>query len=210
VSADVSLHEATWRKLIEIAREHDVFLQGKIIRFISPGESPENRAYLDEASQRERTRRQDRLNFTKEVQQQNVDLRNAQTRNEALVKEIQAALALAESAKVDAEEALKTAEAERTRAEQAWKDAKNDLDYHQKRTQFQLVGRIVQSALWVIMGVGLITTGLYAGALFILEDESSVTLLGNTWSNMFGILLTNSFSIIGTIMGVKYATDKEG
>ncbi len=210
MSADVSLHEATWRKLIEIAREHDVFLQGKIIRFISPGESPENRAYLDEASQRERTRRQDRLNFTKEVQQQNVDLRNAQTRNEALVKEIQAALALAESAKVDAEEALKTAEAERTRAEQAWKDAKNDLDYHQKRTQFQLVGRIVQSALWVIMGVGLITTGLYAGALFILEDESSVTLLGNTWSNMFGILLTNSFSIIGTIMGVKYATDKEG
>jgi len=210
VSADVSLHEATWRKLVEIAREHDVFLQGKIIRFISPGESPENRAYLEEASQRERTRRQDRLNFTKEVQQQNVDLRNAQTRNEALVKEIQAALALAESARVDAEEALKTAEAERTRAEQAWKDAKNDLDYHQKRTQFQLVGRIVQSALWVIMGVGLITTGLYAGALFILEDESSVTLLGNTWSNMFGILLTNSFSIIGTIMGVKYATDKEG
>ena len=210
MSADVSLHEATWRKLVEIAREHDVFLQGKIIRFISPGESPENRAYLEEASQRERTRRQDRLNFTKEVQQQNVDLRNAQTRNEALVKEIQAALALAESARVDAEEALKTAEAERTRAEQAWKDAKNDLDYHQKRTQFQLVGRIVQSALWVIMGVGLITTGLYAGALFILEDESSVTLLGNTWSNMFGILLTNSFSIIGTIMGVKYATDKEG
>jgi hypothetical protein len=26
------------------------------------------------------------------------------------------------------------------------------------------------------------------------------------WSNMFGILLTNSFSIIGTIMGVKYAS----
>ena len=92
MSADVSLHEATWRKLVEIAREHDVFLQGKIIRFISPGENPENRAYLDEARQRERTRRQDRLNFTKEVQQQNVDLRNAQTRNEALVKEIQAAL----------------------------------------------------------------------------------------------------------------------
>ena len=34
------------------------------------------------------------------------------------------------------------------------------------------------------------------------------TLLGNAWSNMFGILLTNSFSIIGTIMGVKYATEK--
>jgi hypothetical protein len=26
---------------------------------------------------------------------------------------------------------------------------------------------------------------------------------------MFGILLTNAFSIVGTIMGVKYATEKE-
>jgi hypothetical protein len=35
------------------------------------------------------------------------------------------------------------------------------------------------------------------------------TLLGNAWTNMFGILLTNSFSIIGTIMGVKYATESK-
>ena len=34
-------------------------------------------------------------------------------------------------------------------------------------------------------------------------------IIGSTWSNMFGILLTNSFSIIGTIMGVKYATDNK-
>ena len=30
-------------------------------------------------------------------------------------------------------------------------------------------------------------------------------IIGSTWSNMFGILLTNAFSIVGTIMGVKYA-----
>jgi len=29
------------------------------------------------------------------------------------------------------------------------------------------------------------------------------------WSNMFGILLTNAFSIIGTIMGIKYASKEE-
>jgi hypothetical protein len=34
-------------------------------------------------------------------------------------------------------------------------------------------------------------------------------IIGSTWSNMFGILLTNAFSIVGTIMGVKYATEKE-
>jgi hypothetical protein len=28
-----------------------------------------------------------------------------------------------------------------------------------------------------------------------------------TLSNIFGILLTNAFSIVGTIMGIKYATD---
>jgi len=30
-------------------------------------------------------------------------------------------------------------------------------------------------------------------------------IIESTWSNLFGILLTNSFSIIGTIMGVKHA-----
>jgi hypothetical protein len=34
-------------------------------------------------------------------------------------------------------------------------------------------------------------------------------IIGSTWSNMFGILLTNSFSIVGTIMGVKYASDNK-
>jgi len=55
------------------------------------------------------------------------------------------------------------------------------------------------------MGVGVTTTLLYAIALF--TGGTDTTLLGNTWSNLFGILLTNSFSIIGTIMGVKYASD---
>ena len=32
--------------------------------------------------------------------------------------------------------------------------------------------------------------------------------IGSVWGNMFGILLTNAFSIIGTIMGVKYASEK--
>lgn len=34
-------------------------------------------------------------------------------------------------------------------------------------------------------------------------------IIESTWSNLFGILLTNSFSIVGTIMGVKYATEKD-
>jgi len=37
--------------------------------------------------------------------------------------------------------------------------------------------------------------------------DKETQIIGSTWSNMFGILLTNAFSIVGTIMGVKYAND---
>jgi hypothetical protein len=57
------------------------------------------------------------------------------------------------------------------------------------------------------MGVGFVTTGLYVFVLLLGHDSK---IIESTWSNLFGILLTNSFSIIGTIMGVKHATkDKE-
>jgi hypothetical protein len=73
----------------------------------------------------------------------------------------------------------------------------------QKRTQFELIGTIVKVALWVILGVGVITTLVFMIALFAGKDTA---VIGSTWSNIIGILLTNSFSIIGTIMGVKYAS----
>ena len=80
----------------------------------------------------------------------------------------------------------------------------NDLDLMQKKTQFELIGRIVSMALWIIAGVGIFTTALF---MFAMITDRDLTIIGNTWSNLFGILLTNSFSIIGTIMGVKYASE---
>jgi hypothetical protein len=56
------------------------------------------------------------------------------------------------------------------------------------------------------MGVGVITTLMYGIAMFTGKDTQ---IIGSTWSNMLGILLTNAFSIVGTIMGVKYATEKK-
>jgi len=76
----------------------------------------------------------------------------------------------------------------------------------QKRTQFELIGTIVKVALWVIIGVGVLTTLMYGWAI---TSGTDTQIIGSTWSNMFGILLTNAFSIVGTIMGVKYATDKD-
>jgi hypothetical protein len=84
--------------------------------------------------------------------------------------------------------------------------ALNDLDLLIKRSQSELIGTVVKVALLVIMGVGIVTTALYAVAIFTSKDTQ---IIGSTWSNMFGILLTNAFSIVGTIMGVKYATEKK-
>ena len=75
----------------------------------------------------------------------------------------------------------------------------------QKKTQFELIGTIVKVSLFVILGVGVTTTGMYAMAIMSGVDTS---IIGSTWSNIIGILLTNAFSIIGTIMGVKYASEK--
>jgi hypothetical protein len=56
-----------------------------------------------------------------------------------------------------------------------------------------------------ILGVGIVITCVYLIALFSGLDTA---VIGSTWSNIVGIILTNLFSIVGTIMGVKYATEK--
>lgn len=78
-----------------------------------------------------------------------------------------------------------------------------DLDATLKKSQNELIKTIVKSALFVIMSVGFITTVMYSFA--ILSDKDT-QIIGSTWSNMFSVLLTNAFSIVGTIMGIKYAT----
>jgi PAS domain S-box-containing protein len=81
--------------------------------------------------------------------------------------------------------------------------AVEDLDATLKKSQNELIKTIVKSALFVIMSVGFITTIMYSFAILSNKDTQ---IIGSTWSNMFSVLLTNAFSIVGTIMGIKYAT----
>ena len=85
--------------------------------------------------------------------------------------------------------------------------ALNDLDVMIKKSQSELIKIIVKCALAVIIGVGIVTTALYWIAI-ITNKETQI--IGSTWSNMFSVLLTNAFSIVGTIMGIKYATQENG
>tara|TARA_A100001201_G_scaffold143445_1_gene145120 strand:- start:3700 stop:4263 length:564 start_codon:yes stop_codon:yes gene_type:complete len=180
----IKLCEKDEQQFIDIAKERSVYLEGNIIKLIEPSSTFSE--YLETALKEDVKRREQRLQLTKVIQDQNDDLTSKASENSALMDELKEALNEAENAK---EEAL------------------NDLDLVQKKTQFELINSIVNYALYVIVGTGIITTALYITAIWLNSGET--TLIGNTWSNLFGILLTNSFSIIGTIMGVKYANNSE-
>lgn len=178
------LTEEIEQGLIHLSNDRGVYLEGNIVKLIET-DNEDFKLYLTTALNNDKDNRRKRLQITKQVQKQNKELQNKQEENHQLMEELKQALEQAENAK---------------------NTAVNDLDILQKKTQFELIGRIVEVALWIIIGVGVLTTVLFMFAMLTGRDT---TLLGNTWSNLFGILLTNSFSIIGTIMGVKYASENK-
>jgi hypothetical protein len=181
----IKLDAASRSSLLELSRTSRLYLEGNILKVIDAEGDQEFEKYLRDATAQDKENRRKRLEVTKQIQAQNAELTEAQSQNTQLMADLQEALQKAEGARKSAEE---------------------DLTILQKRTQYQLMGSIVRVALWVIMGVGVTTTGMY---LLALMKGLDTVLLGSTWSNMFSILLTNSFSIIGTIMGVKYASEEK-
>lgn len=178
------------KQFIEYCKTKGVCLEGNILKVLDTSNDPEWEQYVKTAIEKDIDVRKKRLEMTKQVQEQNIELTKWKTENEKINAELKHALNDAEQSK---EEALKAKDA-----------AVYDLDIMQKKTQYELIGSIVKVSLWVICGVGVITTVLFGISLFTGVDNKIVE---SAWSNMFGILLTNSFSIIGTIMGVKYASE---
>jgi Fe2+ transport system protein B len=186
--------------LLEVAKKRKIYVEGNFLKLLkAPKDDTEFEEYLNLCKEKDSTSRRKRLQVTKQVQNQNKELVQKQEETDKLMIELQAAL---DSAKESEEEANQL----REKAEKGMGKALEDLELIQKKTQFELISTIVKVALYVIIGVGILTTVMYGLALFSGTDTQ---IIGATWSNMFGILLTNAFSIVGTIMGVKYATDKE-
>ena len=186
--------------LLEVAKKKKVYVEGNFLKLLkAPEDDTEFQEYLELCKDKDNTSRRKRLQVTKQVQQQNKELVQKQQETDALMIELQDAL---ESAKQSEEVANQL----REEAEKGMGKALEDLDLMKKKTQFELISTIVKVALVVIIGVGVLTTVMYAVALMSGTDTQ---IIGSTWSNMFGILLTNAFSIVGTIMGVKYATEKD-
>jgi hypothetical protein len=199
--------------LLLIQKEKKVTLEGNILKLIEAEDGDvEFASYLYDAIERDKSQRKRRLEVTKQVQEQNTELLNWKKENQQLTDNLKGALIQAENSSAEAIKAKEESEIARALADDARLDAEmakdaalNDLDIIQKRSQTELISTIVKVALMVIMSVGVITTVMYSIAMFTGKDTQ---IIGSTWSNMFGILLTNAFSIVGTIMGVKYASDK--
>ena len=185
--------------LLKLSKEKKIFLEGNILKVLSSKNDKEFQDYLDMCKEKDTTSRKKRLQVTKQVQSQNKELVRKQEETDQLMIELQEAL---QSAKKSEEEANQL----REEAERGMGKALEDLELMQKKTQFELRSTIVRVALVIIVGVGILTTVMYGLALLSGADTQ---IIGSTWSNMFGILLTNAFSIVGTIMGVKYATEKD-
>ena len=186
--------------LLTLAKKKRIYLEGNILKVLKAEKGDtEFQKYLDICKEKDTTARKKRLTVTKQVQNQNKELVAKQEENDTLMKELQTALEEAKNAEWEAEKL-------RDEAEKGKEQALEDLDLIQKRSQFELIGTIVRVALVIIIGVGIVTTIMYGIAMMSGQDTQ---IIGSTWSNMFGILLTNAFSIVGTIMGVKYASEKE-
>ena len=186
--------------LLKAAKEKRIYIEGNFLKLLKADDNDtEFKKYLELCKTKDSTARRKRLSVTKQVQKQNKELVSKQEETDNLMIELQDAL---QSAK----ESEETANQLREEAERGMGKALDDLELMQKKTQFELISTIVRVALVVIIGVGVITTLMYGLALMTGSDTQ---IIGSTWSNMFGILLTNAFSIVGTIMGVKYATEKE-
>jgi len=232
----MKIQKSTRDILLEIAKHKRVYVEGNFLKLIEPEEGDEEfEEYLKLCKEKDSTSRRKRLEVTKQVQKQNSELESAQKENIRVNRQLEKAVEEAVEAKSKAEELLITSKQHfrnaekrekeqntklqsaledaklaheesdslRAAAEQAKEVAEADLSILQKKTQTELMGSIVKVALWVIMGVGFVTTALYVFVLLLGHDSK---IIESTWSNLFGILLTNSFSIIGTIMGVKHAS----
>lgn len=179
--------------LLEIAKTKKVYLEGNILKIITSDDDEFNQ-YVTTCVEKDKESRRKRLAVTKEVQKKNQELNS-------ILEDLH-------KSKDEAERLKDEAEQLKDDAESAKEIAETDLSILQKKTQTELMGTIVKVALSVIVGCGILTTLMYLVAI-LTNTETQV--IGSTWSNLTGILLTNAFSIVGTIMGVKHATttDKE-
>lgn len=219
----IELSDDIKKSLIDIGNTKGIFLEGNVIRMFDSAGDDTFKSYLDACLVRDKEVRKKRLEITKQIQIQNKELSELNEANKSMMTELQETIKSVEENKCQIEtqnkelmlwksenekiseelkEQMAKSDEMRMDAERAKENALNDLDVMQKKSQTELIGNIVRAALIVILSIGVIVTVMY---ILSMAWGKETEVIGSTWSNITSILLTNSFSIIGTIMGVKYA-----
>ena len=223
----IKIDSNTKRTLLDLYNKKKIGLEGNITKIIDGEDDEEFKKYLEECLLKDEDKRRKRLDMTKKIQKQNDELINANKENQRILNELQETLNQVDDNRITLEAQNKelqewkkenielteklqnemlTAQIAKAEALRAKETAENDLDLLQKKTQNELISTIVRVALYIIVGVGFITTGVYVFTMVMGKDTQVISA---AWSNIFGILLTNAFSIVGTIMGIKYATENK-
>lgn len=224
----IKFNVKTKKLLIDLYKSKSIGLEGNILKLIDDKDDIEFSQYINTCTDTDKESRKKRLEITKQIQKKNTELETLNSENIRILKELQITLDNSEFDKKQIEhqnnellswkeeneriqqelqDEMKRTVSAREDAEHAKTNALTDLDLLQKKTQTELMGNVVKVALGVIVFVALVTTGMYILSMIMNKETNTI---GPAWTNMFGILLTNAFSIVGTIMGVKYATkDKD-
>jgi len=223
----IKIDSNTKKTLMDLYTKKGIGLEGNITKLIDTEDDEDFKKYLKDCETKDGDKRRKRLEMTKKIQKQNEELVTINEKNEKMMEDLQSTLKETEEQRVkietqneeliawreenekiqqDLQREMINSERARIQAEEAKTNAINDLDILQKRNQTELISTIVRVALYIIVGVGIITTGVYVFTLVMGKDTQVISA---AWSNIFGILLTNAFSIVGTIMGIKYATENK-
>ena len=219
----ITFNEDIKKQLLDLKNDKDVILEGNILKVIDTETDEVFEEYIQTCIKKDKETRRKRLEVTRRVQNQNNELTKLNNEHERILNELQLTLNNVEESRkqieeqneellswkeanekiqLELQEEMKKTEKAKLDAERAKSVALNDLDLLQKKKQTELMSNIVKVALGVIAFIAIVTTGLYIFSILINKETDNI---GQVWNNLFGILLTNSFSIVGTIMGVKYA-----
>lgn len=171
--------------LLEIS-EKGIYLEGALLKVISKSNTLRDEdwiGYLKLASERDEIKSRERVELTQEALNQKSELERAH-------KKIKQQYEL-----------LKT---EKAKVEDDVCNLEKNLKVLREKNQLKIMNNVVNICLRIIIGIG-VSCSLILIIMLICGNQSD--LVESTWSQSILLMLSNSFSIIATIQGVKSLKD---
>ena len=173
------------RECIEILLEisdKGVYLEGALLKVISKSNTLRDEdwlEYLELAHDRDDIKSKERVELTQEALNQKTELEKAH-------KKIKQQYELLKKEKAKVEDDVCTLE--------------KNLKVLREKNQLKIMNNVVNICLRIIIGIGVSCSLILVFMLFFGKQSD---LVESTWSQSILLMLSNSFSIIATIQGVK-------